>query len=437
MRGLLIAGAHIIDPKKGDLGKRDLLLTDGLIAQITPVGKLSASAGQEAQTDPAGIKNSDPEALTVLDATGLTLLPGLIDPHVHFRDPGQTYKEDIESGALVAAAGGFTSVIMMGNTVPRIDTPEVIQAVLEKGRATPIRVYTCANITKDMAGRELVDMDACIQVGAVLFTDDGLPIRDEAIMHKACVEAAKRGKVLSLHEEAPEHVTEAGVNAGEVAREMGLTGASREAEITMVKRDIQIAEETGCPITIQHISAAESVALIREAVAKDAATGRARLIHAEATPHHFTLTEEAVRIHGTLAKMNPPLREKKDRQAILEGLRDNTIDMIATDHAPHTPEEKARDFTKAPSGIIGLETALSLAIRELIQKGVLTWQELTQKMSYNAAKLYGLEGGSIDVGAPADLVLVDPDRTWEYDTTFSTVVCINTFLEIESFLFFF
>ena len=419
MRGLLITGAHVIDPKKGDLGKRDLLLTDGLIAQITPAGKLSARAEQEATKDPESITGDESDTLTVLDATGLTLMPGLIDPHVHFRDPGQTHKEDIESGALTAAAGGFTSVIMMGNTVPRIDTPEVIQSVLEKGSATPIRVYTCANITRDMAGRELVDMDACIQAGAVLFTDDGLPIRDEAMMRTACIEAAKRNKVLSLHEEAPEHVTEAGVNAGVVAKEMGLTGASREAEISMVKRDIQIARETGCRITVQHISAAESVALIREAVAEDAAAGRERLIHAEATPHHFTLTEEAVRIHGTLAKMNPPLREEKDRQAILEGLRDNTIDMIATDHAPHAPEEKAREFTKAPSGIIGLETALSLAVRELVQKNVLTLQELTQKTSFNAAKLYDIEGGSIDVGAAADIVLIDLNRTWDYDTTFS------------------
>lgn len=422
MRGLLITNVHTVDGKKGDLGLRDLLLTDGLIAQIAPAGRLSLHASSTDSSAP-GMQTADThEDLTVIDGTGLTALPGLVDPHVHFRDPGQTHKEDITTGARAAARGGFTSVIMMGNTVPRIDNPDIIRDVIARGDKTPINIYTCANVTKGMEGKELVDPDACIDAGAVLFTDDGLPIRDDDVMRRACTEAAKRDKVISLHEEDPAFVTEPGVNAGAVAKEMGLTGASREAEIRMVERDIRIAEETGCAITIQHISAAESVELIRQAVRDADATGKKRLIHAEATPHHFTLTEEAVRTHGTLAKMNPPLREERDRLAILEGLRDNTIDMIATDHAPHAPEEKAREFTAAPSGITGLESAFSLAVRELVAPGILTLPELACRMSYNAALLYGLDAGTIEIGAPADITIVDFNATWMFDASLSKSV---------------
>lgn len=419
LRGLLITNVHTVDGKKGDLGLRDLLLTDGIIAQIAPAGKLALHVTSTDTVHPAEQVSDSHENLLVIDGTALTAFPGLIDPHVHFRDPGQAEKEDITTGARAAARGGFTSVIMMGNTVPRIDTPDIIRDVINRGKNTGINVYTCANVTKGMEGKELVDMDACIEAGAVLFTDDGLPVHDEAVMRLACEEAAKRGKVISLHEEDPAFVTEAGINAGALAKEMGLTGASREAEIRMVERDIIIAEETGCAITVQHISAAESVELIRQAVQKAEAAGTKRLIHAEATPHHFSLTEDAVRIHGTCAKMNPPLREERDRLAIIEGLRDNTIDMIATDHAPHTPEEKAREFTKAPSGITGLETSLAYAVKELVQPNILTLPELACKMSYNAALLYGLDAGTIEVGAPADVTLFDMNGTWTYDETVS------------------
>ncbi len=428
MRGLLITNVNLIDPKKGPLGQRDVLLTDGVIAQVAPANRLLTLAETSGETareireisgEATGEIPAENSELTILDGSGLTAAPGLIDPHVHFRDPGQTHKEDIASGAQAAAAGGFTGVIMMGNTNPRIDTPAVIKEVLEKGKETPIRIWTCANATMGMRGKEMVDMDAAISAGAVLFTDDGLPIRDAALMERICRETAKRGKVLSLHEEDPQFVWQPGVNAGEVAEAMGLQGASREAEITMVERDIRIAKETGATLTVQHISAKESVELIRAALREEEKKGQKRLIHAEATPHHFTLTQEAVLEHGTNAKMNPPLRTEADRQAILAGLKDNIIDMIATDHAPHAPQEKAVEFTKAPSGIIGLETSLGLAYRELVATGVLTLQELMQKMSYHAAKLYGLEGGVIDVGAPADLVLFRENEEWIYDLSFS------------------
>lgn len=342
----------------------------------------------------------------VIDAEGLLLFPGLIDAHVHFRDPGYTDKEDILTGAAAAAHGGFTSVIMMGNTSPPMDDPDVIREALDRGRQTGIRVHSCGNVTRGMLGRELTDFTALRQAGAVLLTDDGLPVRDEGVMRRACEEAAKAGMVLSLHEEDPQYVTQAGVNNGEVAWELGFEcGADRRAEITMVERDIRLARETGAQITVQHISARESVELIREARAEGV------LIHTEGTPHHFSLTEDAVRTAGTNARINPPLREEADRQAVIEGLADGTIDMIATDHAPHTAAEKARDFAHAPSGIVGLETALSLVQRELVTPGYLTWPRAVERMTA-AYTVYGLPGGRVETGAAADLVLYDPSGCW-------------------------
>ncbi|MBR0164594.1 MAG: dihydroorotase [Lachnospiraceae bacterium] len=344
-------------------------------------------------------------ASRTIDATGCIVTAGLVDPHVHFRDPGQTQKEDIFTGAAAAARGGYTSVIMMGNTDPHPDNPETLRYMIEKGKRTPLHVYASANVTIGMQGSRLTDMETLAAEGAVLFTDDGLPITDEEVMRSACKKAASLNKMISLHEEAPDFVRQPGVHAGSVAKEMGLEGASEEAEITMVARDIAIARETGCSVTVQHISAAASVALIREA------KKTYPHIHAEATPHHFSLTQEAVRIHGALAKMNPPLRTEEDRLAIIEGLKDGTIDMIATDHAPHTKEEKEREFVKAPSGIIGLETALSLGIKYLVQPGHLTLARLIRLMTYLPAVITGIPAGTLD-GEIRDVVVFDPEATW-------------------------
>jgi dihydroorotase len=331
-----------------------------------------------------------------------------VDCHVHFRDPGFTYKEDITTGAKAAAKGGFTTVVMMGNTEPHLDNVDTIKDVLARGAETGIKVLTCGNVTKDMAGKELVDMDALMAAGAVLFTDDGKPITDAGLMEKACVEAAKRGMIISLHEEDPSFIKENGINAGGVAEKLGLSGSPRDAEIAMVKRDIEIAEKTGAEIVVQHISAAESVDMIREARA------RGVKVHAEATPHHFTLTEEAVLKYGSLAKMNPPLRLERDRQAIIAGLKDGTIDMIATDHAPHSREEKQKELSQAPSGITGLETSLSLGIRELVNTGMLTMGELIYRMSTGPARVYGLDAGEIREGGAADLVIFSPSEEWSF-----------------------
>lgn len=389
---LYLKNGYLIDPATGTEGGRNILIDEekGIILRITPAGQ-----DEEQMQD-----------TRVIDLKGQIVAPGLVDVHVHFRDPGFTYKEDIDSGARAAARGGFTSVVMMANTKPSIDNVETLSYVLEKGSRTDIHVYSCANVTKQMAGRELTDMEELSGAGAVGFTDDGIPLMDERLLREALQRAAKLGKPISLHEENPAFITNNGINAGEVSVHFGIEGSPREAEIFMVERDLRIAEGTGADLSIQHISTGEVVELVREAKKRNPH------IHAEAAPHHFTLTQDAVLKHGTLAKMNPPLRLEEDRLAVIRGLQDGTIDMIATDHAPHSAEEKEKPLTQAPSGIIGLELSLSLGIRELVEKGYLSMMELIRRMSYAPAKLYHLDAGYVAEDGPADLVIFDPEQTW-------------------------
>lgn len=389
---LLIENGYMIDPKSGREGNYDILTEDGRIRKIGRKLRQELTAAER-------------KKCKVLDAEGLLVAPGLVDVHVHFRDPGFTHKEDILTGAAAAARGGVTTVVLMANTKPTVDTEETLRYVLDKGRTTDIHVETCANVTLGMKGQELVDMDMLAAAGAVGFTDDGIPIMDAAIVRAAMEKAAQLDMPVSFHEEDPALIANNGINRGKASEYYGIGGSPREAEISMVKRDLQIALETGACIDIQHISSREAVELVRQA------RKQGQNIHAEATPHHFTLTEEAVIQHGTLAKMNPPLREEADRQAIIRGLVDGTIDLIATDHAPHTAEEKAQDITKAPSGIIGLETALSLAVTELVNGGYLTMKSVLEKMSTNPAAMYHLDAGYLAEGGPADIVLVDTAAT--------------------------
>lgn len=341
--------------------------------------------------------------IQTIDAEGYIVAPGLVDVHVHFRDPGFTKKEDILTGAAAAAAGGFTSVVMMANTKPAPDHADTLRYMLEKGKDTRIHVYACGAVTENLEGIRLTDLAELRAAGAVGFTDDGKPLMDEELVREAMKKCRELEVPISFHEEDPAYIAESGVNAGKIAGELGLTGADRRAEISLIERDIRLAKETGACVNIQHISTKEGVELVRKAKADGID------VHAEATPHHFTLTEEAVLQYGTLAKMNPPLRTEEDREAILEGLRDGTIDLIATDHAPHTKEEKERPFAEAPSGIIGLETALALGITELVKKGKLPMEELLAKMSLNPAKLYGMDAGYLAEGGPADMVIFDED----------------------------
>lgn len=408
---LLLKNGYMIDPASEAEGYRDILIEGKRILHIFPCGERQGGMIPEGQA--AGGDAASPASCSVLDLEGKIVTCGLVDVHVHFRDPGFTYKEDIESGARAAAKGGFTSVVLMANTKPTVDTVETLSYVLEKGAKTDIHVYSCANITRGMKGKELTDMEALGAHGAAGFTDDGIPLMDEKVLRSALQCAARLQKPISLHEENPSLIADNGVNAGAASEYYHIGGSPREAEISMVERDLKIALDCGADLSIQHISTKEAVELVRQA------KKRSRHIFAEATPHHFTLTEDAVIEHGTLAKMNPPLRKESDRMAIIEGLRDGTIDMIATDHAPHSMEEKERAIMDAPSGIIGLETALSLGIRELVEKGYLSMKELIGKMSYYPAKLYHLDAGYLAEGGPADLVVFDEKKEWTVGTFLS------------------
>lgn len=391
---MLIENGYMIDPRSGMEGDYDIL-TDG--DKIIKIGKYLAGA----------MTGEELEKCRRIDASGLLAAPGLVDVHVHFREPGFTHKEDIATGARAAARGGFTTVVLMANTRPPVDNEETLLMVLEKGRATGIHVETCANVTMGMKGKELTDMEKLASKGAVGFTDDGIPLLDEGTVREAMERAAALSMPISFHEEDPGLIENNGINRGKASEFYGIGGSPREAEITLVERDLKIALETGACINIQHISTKEAVELVRRAKLQG------ENIHAEATPHHFTLTEKAAIQYGTLAKMNPPLREEGDREAIIRGLADGAIDLIATDHAPHSAEEKARPITEAPSGIIGLETALSLGITQLVEGGYLTMKQLLEKMSYNPATMYHLDAGYLAEGGPADLILVDTEAEEE------------------------
>lgn len=392
-----IRGGRIIDPVSGKDFIGDLILENGTIKAV----------GERLNLD--GCED-------IIEAAGMAVAPGLVDVHVHFRDPGLTYKEDILTGAHAAAAGGFTTVVCMANTKPVIDNAETLQYVLNKGKETSIHVLSCACVTKGMQGKELVDMDALRAAGAAGFTDDGIPILDEEVLKAALIKAEELQVPVSLHEEDPKLITNNGINRGPVSEKLGIGGSPAEAEITMVERDCRLAEETGSYVNIQHISTAGAVEAVR------ASKRRGSHVTAEAAPHHFTLTDEAVLTYGTLAKMNPPLRTEADRQAVIEGLKDGTIDMIATDHAPHSIDEKGKPLTEAPSGIVGLETSLALGITELVKPGCLTLMELMRKMSQNPAALYHLPYQGIAEGAPADLVIFAADEEWKPESFCSKAV---------------
>ena len=389
---MLIKNGRVIDPESGWDGIADLLIEDGKIKELR-------KRNQETT-----VPFREPEGAAVIDAEGLIVAPGLVDVHVHFRDPGFTYKEDILTGAEAAKAGGYTTVVCMANTKPSIDNAETLQYVLEKGRTTGIHVLAAAAVTKGLKGQELTEMEELAACGAAGFTDDGIPLMNETLLEEAMERAKKLNLPISLHEEDPAYITNNGINRGAVSERLKLGGSPAIAEESLVERDCRAALRTGARINIQHISSGRSVRLVAEAKAQGAD------VWAEVTPHHFTLDETAVLEHGTLAKMNPPLRTAADREALITGLKNGWIDMIATDHAPHSAEEKERPLTEAPSGIIGLETALSLAVTKLVKAGHLSYLQLFEKLSLNPARLYHLSCGRIKENEAADLVIFD-DKT--------------------------
>lgn len=384
---IVIKNGYVINPKSGFEGVANIVIKED---KIVAIGSEEIPADAE-----------------VIDAKGLTIAPGLVDVHTHFRDPGFEYKEDIYTGAKAAAAGGYTTVIMMCNTKPTIDNVETLSYVLQKGRETGIHVESCGAVSYGLKGEKMTDMEALAEAGAIGFTDDGIPLLDEEILRGAMKKTAALNMPISLHEEDASLIANNGVNRGTASKYFGIGGSPREAEITLIERDLQIALETGAIVNVQHISTKEGVELVRKAKAVPG-----NRVHAEATPHHFALTEDAVIAKGTLAKVNPPIRTEEDRLAIIEGLKDGTIDIIATDHAPHAKEEKDKPLIEAPSGMLGLEAALPLCIEKLVKEAGMTMMEVLHKLTAKPAEMYNIDRGDLRVGGPADILIFDPDEKW-------------------------
>ncbi|MBA5871207.1 MAG: amidohydrolase family protein [Nitrospira sp. CR2.1] len=386
---LLIQGGHVIDPGRVN-GVADVLIEDGTIAAVGP--KLAVPAGA-----------------TVISAAGRLVVPGFVDLHVHFREPGFEYKETIQSGTDAAVAGGFTSVCAMPNTNPVNDNQAVTEFMLERAKAAgTARLYPIGAITKRSEGKELAEIGDLRRAGCVAISDDGKPVMNSLVMRRA-MEYARAFDVPVVDHCEDLHLSEGGcMNEGVISTELGLPGIPSAAEDVMVARNVSLAELTGARLHLAHISTAGSVRMVREAKA------RGLKVTAEACPHHFTLTEEVARGYNTHAKMNPPLRTSLDVQAIKEGLRDGTIDVIATDHAPHATQEKQQEFTEAPFGIVGLETALPLTLA-LVEEGVMTLESAVDKLSTAPAKAFSLNAGTLAVGAPADVAIVDATREWHVD----------------------
>ncbi|TLM69389.1 MAG: dihydroorotase [Deltaproteobacteria bacterium] len=384
---LLIKGGRVIDPTQQFDEVQDVLVEDGIIKQV---GKnLAAPANTE-----------------TIDAAGCYVTPGLIDMHVHLRDPGLEYKEDIVSGTLAAVAGGFTSVCCMPNTKPVIDNKAVASYIINKAKTEGFcNVFPVGTITQGMGGERLSEMGELKETGCVAVSDDGKPVRNAELMRRALQYAKGIGIMVISHAEDLDLVGEGTMNEGFTSTELGLKGIPRIAEDIATAREVMLAEYTGAPVHIAHVSTKGSVRIIREAKARGVA------VTCESAPHYFTLTDDAVRGYNTNAKMNPPLREADDVAAIKEGLRDGTIDCIATDHAPHHLDEKDVEFNEAMNGIVGLETSLPLALR-LVAEGVLTLPQMVERMAVNPALILGLGRGTLKAGAPADITVIDPDKQW-------------------------
>ncbi|MHB1169286.1 MAG: dihydroorotase [Longimicrobiales bacterium] len=390
-RPLLLRGGHVIDPSTGQDGTADVLLVDGRIEAV-------------------GSGFGTPDDAEVLDVSGLIVAPGFIDVHVHLREPGGEHKETIATGARAALAGGFTAVCAMPNTDPPIDDPAAVGFVRGEGlRAGYARVYPTGTVSLGMKGERLGLIGEMVEAGAVAITDDGRPVADAGLMRLALEYARTFGIPVAQHCE--DHSLSAGgsMNEGVVATRLGIRGIPNASEDVVIARDLLLAELTGGRLHIQHVSTRGGVAMIRDAKARGVS------VTAEGTPHHFTLTDEACEQYRTEAKVNPPLRRPADRAAVIEGVGDGTLDVIATDHAPHHYDEKEQAFEDAPFGLVGLETALGVVVTELVEKQVLTLSQMVERMSCSPARAFSLPGGTLRRGSIADITVFDAEREWTVD----------------------
>lgn len=387
---LLIKHGRLVDPVGGVGGMMDLLIRDGKIAG------LGSDLGDRADE--------------VLDAKGMVVCAGFVDMHVHLRDPGFEYKEDILTGTQAAARGGVTTVACMANTKPVVDNPEQVRYVLDKAQtACGVRVLPVAAVSVGLQGEKLTDVEALKAAGAVALSDDGMPVQNANLMRDALIRAKRYDMPVLTHCEDANMVENRAVNEGSISRQLWLEGRPAIAEELMVMRDAMLAEETGAHVHIQHVSTAKSVDIVRRM------KKRGVPITCETCPQYFTLTEDEILTCGSMARVNPPLRTKRDVDAIIRGLQDGTIDVIATDHAPHSKEEKSRPLEKAPSGMVGLETSLAVTLTSLYHTGKMDLSDIIRRMTFNPAAILRLGTGRLAIGADADVTIFDPDEVWVVD----------------------
>jgi len=390
---LLLRNCHVISPAENINGRFDILIVNGVINRM-------------------GVIWQHVREVIQYDLAGKIIVPGFFDMHVHFREPGQEYKEDITTGSLAAAHGGFTGVMTMPNTNPPVDSPEILSANIAKTKDHLVDVYHSACASAGRKGEVMADIASLIKAGALAITDDGSPIAGDDLMKQVLTETAKFNKPVVQHCEVMS-ITNGGImNEGEVSKKLGVKGIKNSSEYEIIERDIRLTKEVkDSRYHIQHISTKEAVEMVRKAKADKAN------VTTEACPHHFILNDEAILKYGTNAKMNPPLRTQSDVDAVIEGLRDGTIEVICTDHAPHAADEKSLPLDKAPFGIVGLETAIGLTYTYLVDKGIITLEDMIYKMSVNPRRLLGLKDISLSEGSPANLTILDVNRMWKVNAS--------------------
>ena len=391
---ILIKNGRIINPSENLDKVMDIFVEDGIIKEKA--------------------ESIEKQADTVIDAAGCYVMPGLIDLHVHFRDPGLTYKEDIETGSKAAAKGGFTTVCCMPNTKPVVDNVETVKYIIEKGEKTGLtNVLPVGAVTKNMAGVEITDVEELKKAGICAISEDGKSVMNSGVYRKAMKNAAKANVPVLAHCEDINLVEGGVINLGDKSSELGVKGISNAVEDVIAMRDIMLAKETGATLHLCHCSTKDSVEMVKRAKEEGIK------VTAEVCPHHFSMCSDDITSNDGNFKMNPPLRAREDMEALIKGLQDDIMDVISTDHAPHSAEEKAKDLEHAPFGIVGLETSVALTVTNLVKKGYLTPMQMAAKMSYNPAKVLGIPKGTLDEGKIADITIINPDKEYTID--------VNTF----------